>query len=86
MRRCGLRDDQWNRIEDSLPGSDGWVGVTARDNRRFVEAVQRLLYKRGDDAVDALAGPSKRHAFTAAARPEISAQRRRPWSRPRARS
>lgn len=34
-----LRDDQWERIEDLLPGSKGWVGVTAKENRQFVEAV-----------------------------------------------
>jgi len=39
MRRYGLRDDQWNRIKDLLPGREGTVGVTAKDNRLFVEAV-----------------------------------------------
>ena len=39
MRRYGLRDDQWDRIKDLLPGREGHVGVTARDNRVFVEAV-----------------------------------------------
>src|SRR3954466_11738274 len=39
MRRYGLRDDQWNRIRGLLPGREGHVGVTARDNRLFVEAV-----------------------------------------------
>jgi len=39
MRRYALRDDQWDRIEDLLPGREGHVGVTARDNRLFVEAV-----------------------------------------------
>ena len=39
MRRFGLRDDQWERIKDLLPGREGSVGVTAADNRRFVEAV-----------------------------------------------
>src|SRR3970282_1273890 len=39
MRRYGLRDDQWERIKDMLPGREGHVGVTARDNRLFVEAV-----------------------------------------------
>jgi len=39
MRRYGLRDDQWDRIKDLLPGCEGSVGVTARDNRLFVEAV-----------------------------------------------
>ena len=38
-RRYGLRDDQWARIEHLLPGRVGHVGGTARDNRRFVEAV-----------------------------------------------
>ena len=39
MNRHALRDDQWERIKDLLPGKPGDVGVTARDNRRFVEAV-----------------------------------------------
>jgi len=39
MRRYALRDDQWERIEDLLPGRPGHVGVTAKDNRLFVEAV-----------------------------------------------
>ena len=37
--RYGLREDQWNKIRDLLPGREGAVGVTARDNRLFVEAV-----------------------------------------------
>ena len=39
MRRFGLRDDQWERIKNLLPGREGSVGVTAADNRLFVEAV-----------------------------------------------
>jgi hypothetical protein len=39
MRRYALRDDQWDRIEDILPGREGHVGVTAKDSRLFVEAV-----------------------------------------------
>jgi transposase len=39
MRRCALRDDQWNRIKDFLPGREGHVGGTAADNRLFVDAV-----------------------------------------------
>ena len=39
MPRYGLRDDQWERIKDLLPGKLGDRGVTAQDNRRFVEAV-----------------------------------------------
>ncbi|BAK84274.1 transposase [Komagataeibacter medellinensis NBRC 3288] len=34
-----LRDDQWERIKDLLPGREGHVGGTAADNRLFVEAV-----------------------------------------------
>ena len=39
MRRYALRDDQWDRIRDLLPGQEGHVGVTAADNRLFVDAV-----------------------------------------------
>jgi transposase len=39
MRRYALRDDQWERIKDLLPGREGHVGVTAKDDRLFVEAV-----------------------------------------------
>ena len=38
-RRYALRDDQWERIENLLPGREGTVGVTAKNNRHFVEAV-----------------------------------------------
>src|SRR4030081_2254995 len=39
MERFGLRDDQWERIKDFLPGRDGHVGGNAADNRLFVNAV-----------------------------------------------
>jgi transposase len=38
-RRYALRDDQWERIKELLPGSSEWVGVTAKDNRLFVDGV-----------------------------------------------
>ncbi len=38
-RRYALRDDQWARIKNLLPGRPGHVGVTARGNRLFVEVV-----------------------------------------------
>jgi len=38
-RRYALRDDQWERIKDLLPGREEDCGVTAKDNRLFVEAV-----------------------------------------------
>jgi len=43
-RRYGLRDDQWDRIKDLLPGREGHVGGRAKDNRLFVEGV---LYRYG---------------------------------------
>jgi transposase len=39
VRRYGLRDEQWEKMQDLLPGRADTVGVTARDNRLFVEAV-----------------------------------------------
>lgn len=39
MKRYALRDDQWERIKDLLPGRQGSVGCTAKDNRLFVEGV-----------------------------------------------
>ena len=38
-RRYALRDDQWERIKDWLPGRAGSPGAQARDNRLFVDAV-----------------------------------------------
>lgn len=34
-----LRNDQWDRIKDLLSGKSSDCGVTARDNRLFIEAV-----------------------------------------------
>jgi len=39
MSRYGLRNDQWERIAHLLPGKEGDVGATAKDNRLFVDAV-----------------------------------------------
>ncbi len=39
MRRHALRDDPWERIKELLPGRPGHVGVAAKNNRLFVEAV-----------------------------------------------
>ena len=33
MRRYGLRDDRWERMA-LVPGREGYVGVTAKDNHR----------------------------------------------------
>ncbi|WP_373686160.1 IS5 family transposase [Acinetobacter sp. YH12103] len=37
-KRYALKDEQWEQIKDLLPGRMGTVGVTAKDNRLFVEA------------------------------------------------
>ena len=34
-----LREDQWRRIKDALPGKESDPGRTAGDNRQFIEAV-----------------------------------------------
>ena len=39
MRRHEISDDHWDRIKDFLPGQEGDPGVTAKDNRLFVNAV-----------------------------------------------
>lgn len=39
MPRKLLRDDQWERIKDLLLGKATDCGVTAKDNRLFLEAV-----------------------------------------------
>ena len=39
QHRYALRDDQWERIKDLLPGRAGHVRPTARDNRLFIDAV-----------------------------------------------
>jgi transposase len=45
-RRHELTDEQWNAIKDLLPGKTGDPGVTAKDNRLFVNAV-RYVAKTG---------------------------------------
>jgi len=37
--RHAIRDEDWDRIQDLLPGRPGQPGVTAQDNRLFVDAV-----------------------------------------------
>ena len=43
MKRYELSASQWRKIEGSLPGRPGSVGVTARDNRDFVNGVLWVL-------------------------------------------
>jgi transposase len=37
--RHAIRDEDWDRIKDLLPGQAGQRGVTAKDNRLFIDAV-----------------------------------------------
>ena len=39
MHRHAITHEHWERIEDILPGRAGDPGVTAKDNRLFVDAV-----------------------------------------------
>ncbi len=39
MRRHEISDEHWERIKDLLPGQPGQPGVTAKDNRLFINAV-----------------------------------------------
>jgi transposase len=39
MRRYEISDDHWSRIESLLPGQNSDPGVTAADNRLFLNAV-----------------------------------------------
>lgn len=38
-RRYAVRDDQWEKIKDLLPGRKGTVGANAKNNRLFIDAV-----------------------------------------------
>lgn len=39
MARRELRDDQWKKIRDFLPGKKADPGRTARNNRKFIDAI-----------------------------------------------
>ena len=43
MKRYELSASQWRKIEVFLPGRPGSVGVTAKDNRTFVNGVLWVL-------------------------------------------
>ena len=43
MKRYELRAGHWRKIESFLPGRPGSVGVTAQDNRQFVNVVLWVL-------------------------------------------
>jgi hypothetical protein len=36
-----MKDEQYERIKDSLPGKEGDSGRSAKDNRRFIAAVRK---------------------------------------------
>ena len=37
--RYELNEEEWERVRDFLPGREGHVGVTAKDNRLFINGV-----------------------------------------------
>lgn len=39
QRRYAVRDNQWDRIKNCVPGREGQAGGRARDNRLCVDAV-----------------------------------------------
>ena len=43
MDRDILRDDQWERVKELLPGKAGDCGVTCKDNRLFLNAVLWII-------------------------------------------
>lgn len=43
MSRRMLSDREWESIKDDLPGKEGDRGVTARDNRLFIDCVLWIL-------------------------------------------
>lgn len=46
LRRHEISDEQWDAIKDLLPGKEGDPGVTAVDNRLFINAI-RYVAKTG---------------------------------------
>ena len=42
-RRYEISDCHWEKIKDLLPGKEGDVGCTARDNRQFINGVLWIL-------------------------------------------
>ena len=39
MDRHSVADEQWNRIQDLLPGREGGHGGVGKDNRIFIDAI-----------------------------------------------
>jgi transposase len=39
LRRHAISDEHWERIQGFLPGLEGDPGVTAKDNRLFIDAI-----------------------------------------------
>jgi transposase len=77
MRQHCLRDDQWDWIKDTPPGRAGSVGVTAVDNRRFVDAVL-YRYRSGipwRDLPEKLADWNNTRGASAAGLPGVSGKR-----------
>jgi hypothetical protein len=57
MERFGLRDDQWDRINDILPDREGHVGGTAPALKKRRRPSYRSVARRVDDEIT----PSSKH-------------------------
>jgi hypothetical protein len=54
MKRYELSASQWRKIEGFLPGRPSSVGVTAQDNRRFVQFVNVRELEEGPQTLQLL--------------------------------
>jgi len=45
MDRMLLRDDQWGRINELLPGKSGNCNILPRSNRKIARQYEKVLYR-----------------------------------------
>ena len=87
MPRPYLRDDQWEKIAPLLPGKKTDCGVTAKDNRLFLEAILWIV-RTGAPWRDLPIVPPSTNSFTKATHAPATGldanQRRTSWKWPRA--
>ncbi len=63
MPRKILQNDQWERIEPLLPGRLSDCGVTAKDNRLFLEAVLWIQAQIDPPGVVTATYPCQSHQY-----------------------
>ena len=81
MARALLSDTQWTRIEAVLPGKVSDSGVTAADNRRFIEAVLWIARTGSPWAASPYWPPCMRAPLTSPHLPPCALHCRRPTRR-----